>query len=269
MGLAGLAILVLFVGMALFAPLLADPAGLDPVLADGPITAPPSEEYPLGTDDLGRSVLTLVIWGSRESLLVGFLAAVVCMTVGSGLGILAGYRGGAADAFLMRVTDWFLVLPFIPLAVIIAGIFGPSLPVRVLVIGLISWPWTARLVRSQTLSIKERPFIERARGLGATDRTVIRKHVFPNVLPVIFANTILQVALMILATSTLAFLGLGDPLSPSWGTTLENAFAAGAPTLGAWWWIGSPGVCIVLVVLAFTMCGNAIEEIVNPRLRQR
>ena len=268
-GIAGLVILLLFILMAIFAPLLADKSGLDVTQVNGPILAPPSWEYPLGTDDLGRSVLTLVIWGSRISLLVGLLAAVVSMTVGSALGIFAGYRGGAWDALLMRFTDWFLVLPFLPLAVILAGIYGQSLLIIVLVIGLTSWPWTARLVRSQTLSIRERPYIERARGLGAGDAQLIRKHVLPNVLPVIFAQTILSIALMILAESTLSFIGLGDPNRASWGAVLENAFEAGAPTLGAWWWIGAPGLCIVLVVLAFTMCGNAIEEIVNPRLRQR
>jgi peptide/nickel transport system permease protein len=268
-GIAGLVILLLFILMAVFAPLLADKSGLDVTQVNGPILAPPSWEYPLGTDDLGRSVLTLVIWGSRISLLVGFLAAVVSMTVGSALGIFAGYRGGAWDAFLMRFTDWFLVLPFLPLAVILAGIYGQSLLIIVLVIGLTSWPWTARLVRSQTLSIRERPYIERARGLGAGDVQLIRKHVLPNVLPVILAQTILSIAVMILAESTLSFIGLGDPNRASWGAVLENAFEAGAPTLGAWWWIGAPGLCIVLVVLAFTMCGNAIEEIVNPRLRQR
>ena len=144
-------ILLLFIAMAIFAPLLADQSGLDVTQVDGPILAPPSWEYPLGTDDLGRSVLTLVIWGSRISLLVGLLAAVVSMTVGSALGIFAGYRGGAWDAFLMRFTDWFLVLPFLPLAVILAGIYGQSLLIIVMVIGLTSWPWTARLVRSQTL----------------------------------------------------------------------------------------------------------------------
>lgn len=269
MGLVGLAILLLFVAMAVFAPALADRSGLDVTRVEGPILAAPSWAYPLGTDDTGRSVLTLVIWGSRISLLVGLFAAVVSMSVGATIGILAGFRGGIWDSLLMRFTDWFLVLPFLPLAVILAGVLGQSLLVIVMVIGLTSWPWTARLVRSQTLSIRERPYIERARGLGARDRQLVRKHVLPNVLPVIFAQTILSIALMILAESTLSFIGLGDPNRASWGAVLENAFEAGAPTLGAWWWIGAPGACIVLVVLAFTMCGNAIEEIVNPRLRQR
>jgi peptide/nickel transport system permease protein len=269
MGVAGLVILVFFTLVAIFAPLLASSEGLDPTKVDGPILAPPSWEYPLGTDDLGRSVLTLVIWGSRISLLVGLCATVVSMVVGSALGILSGFRGGWTDRVLMRLTDWFLVIPWLALAIILASIFGQSLLIITLVIGLTSWAGTARLVRSQVLSVKERPFVERARGLGASDRQVVVRHVLPNVFPVIFANTILTVALSILAETTLSFLGLGDPLRISWGAILEMAFEAGAATIGAWWWLGSPGVCIVLVVLAFTMCGYALDEILNPRLRKR
>jgi peptide/nickel transport system permease protein len=269
MGIAGLIILVFFTLVAIFAPLLASSEGLDPTKVDGPILAPPSWEYPLGTDDLGRSVLTLTIWGARISLLVGLCATVVSMVVGSSLGILSGYRGGWADRVLMRLTDWFLVIPWLALAIILASIFGQSLLIITLVIGLTSWAGTARLVRSQVLSVKERPFVERARGLGASDRQVVVRHVLPNVFPVIFANTILTVALSILAETTLSFLGLGDPLRISWGAILEMAFEAGASTIGAWWWLGAPGVCIVLVVLAFTMCGYALDEILNPRLRRR
>lgn len=269
MGIAGLVILVVFASVALLAPLLIDRSALDVTEVEGPILAPPSLQYPLGTDDVGRSVLALVVWGSRVSLLIGLLAALVSMVIGSALGILAGFRGGAWDAFLMRFTDWFLVLPFIPLTVTLAAILGSSLFNIVLVLGLTSWPWTARLVRSQTLSVRERPFVERARGLGARDRQLIARHVLPNVFPVIFANAILAVSLAILAESALSFIGLGDPLRVSWGSMLEQAFDAGATTQGAWWWIGAPGVCIVLVVLAFTMCGHALDEVVNPRLRER
>jgi peptide/nickel transport system permease protein len=269
MGVAGLLVLLVFIAMALFAPLLAPREGLDVTKVTAPALAPPSWEYPLGTDDLGRSVLTLVIWGSRISLLVGLLAALVSMVVGSALGIMAGYRGGVIDMVLMRFTDWFLVLPWLALAIVLAALLGQSLFIIIMVIGLTSWPWTARLVRSQTLSIRERPYIERARGLGAGGFKLVGKHVLPNVMPVILAQTILSIAAAILAESTLSFIGLGDPLRPSWGAVLSNANEAGAPTLGAWWWIGAPGVCIVLVVLAFTLCGTALEEIFNPRLRAR
>ncbi len=269
MGIAGVVVLALFVLMALLAPVLSDTARTDVTRVTGPPLVGPSWAYPLGTDNQGRSVLDLVIWGSRISLFVGFLSALVSMLVGASLGILAGYRGGVWDVLLMRFTDWFLVVPWLVLAIVCATIFGQSIWVIIFVIGLTSWPWTARLVRSQTLSVRERPYIERARGLGAGDFHLILKHVLPNVFPVLLAQTILSIALAILSESTLSFIGLGDPARPSWGALLDGAFEAGATTLGAWWWIAAPGLCIVLVVLAFTMCGTALEEILNPRLRQR
>jgi peptide/nickel transport system permease protein len=269
MGLVGLAILIVFVLVALLAPVLVSSDDLDVTKATGPILEAPSMAYPMGTDEAGRSVLSLVVWGSRVSLAIGLLAAAVSMIVGATVGIVAGFRGGRWDAALMRFTDWFLVLPGLPLAIVLAAILGQSMFIIVMVIGLTSWPWTARIVRSQALSVRERAYVERARGLGARDSQLIIKHVLPNLFPVIFANTILSIAAAILAESALSFIGLGDPLRVSWGATLELAFDAGAPTIGAWWWIGFPGACIVLVVLAFTMCGNALEEILNPRLRQR
>jgi peptide/nickel transport system permease protein len=161
------------------------------------------------------------------------------------------------------------VIPWLALAIVLASVLGPSLPTIILVIGLTSWPGTARLVRAQALSVRERPYVERARALGAGDWHMITRHILPNVMPVIFANTILVIAIAILSETALSFLGLGDPTAVSWGSILENAFQAGATTLGAWWWIGSPGVCIVLVVLGFTMCGFAMDDIINPKIRER
>lgn len=268
MGMAGLAILIFFIGMAIFA-VVADPSGADPSQTSGPVLSPPSREYPLGTDDFGLSVLTLVVQGSKISLLVGLTASVISMSIGATVGIVAGYRGGAIDTFLMRVTDFGLVIPWLVLAIVLASIIGQSLGAIILVIGVTSWPATARLVRAQVLSIRERPYIERARALGASNRHMIWHHVLPNSMPVIFANTILTIAIAILSEAALTFLGLGDPTNPSWGSMLDAATEAGATTLGAWWWIGAPGVCITLVVLAFTMCGFAMDEIINPKLRDR
>lgn len=268
MGVAGLIILAFFVGMAIFA-MFADPSGTRITEAKGEPLQPPSLEYPLGTDDQGRSVLTLTIQGAKVSLLVGLSATAITMVIGSVIGIGAGYRGGWVDTVLMRITDWGLVIPWLVLAISLASIFGQSLFIIILVIGLTTWPSTARLVRAQALSVKERPYVERARALGSSSWHLVTRHILPNVTPVILANTVLIVAIAILSETALSFLGLGDPFSISWGQILEQASNAGAATLGAWWWLGAPGVCIVLVVLAFTMIGFALDQIINPRLRDR
>jgi peptide/nickel transport system permease protein len=269
MGLAGLMILTVFTLMALFADVLVPEARLSVTNAPGAPLEPPSAQFWLGTDELGRSVLDLVIQGSQISLLVGFLATAISMVIGSLVGLVAGYFGGWIDVILMRFTDWFLVIPFFPLVIVLAAILGRSLFVIALVIGITTWPATGRVVRAQVLTLKERPYVERARALGASDRQIIGRHILPNVFPLIFANTILVVALAILTEATLSFLGLGDPFSISWGSILESAFAEGAISLGAWWYLVPPGLCIVLVVLGFTMCGYAFDEILDPRLRDR
>ena len=269
MGMAGLAILTVFVVLALFADVLVPEARLSVTEAPGAPLEPPSSRFWLGTDELGRSVLDLVIQGSQISLLVGFLATAISMVIGSLVGISAGYFGGGIGALLMRFTDWFLVIPFLPLAIVLGAILGRSLFVIALVIGLVTWAGTARVVRAQVLALKERPYVERARALGASNRQIIARHILPNVFPLIFANTILVVAVAILTETTLSFLGLGDPFSVSWGSILESAYAEGAISLGAWWYLVPPGVCVVLVVLGFTMCGYAFDEILDPRLRDR
>jgi peptide/nickel transport system permease protein len=269
MGVAGLAILSVFVVLALLADVLVPEARLSVTEAPGAPLQPPSARFWLGTDELGRSVLDLVIQGSQISLLVGFLATAISMLIGALVGIAAGYFEGWIGVALMRFTDWFLVIPFLPLAIVLAAILGRSLFVIALVIGITTWPGTARMVRAQVLTLKERPYVERARALGASSHQIIGRHILPNVFPLIFANTILVVAVAILTETTLSFLGLGDPFSISWGSILESAFAEGAISLGAWWYLVPPGLCIVLVVLGFTMCGYAFDEILDPRLRER
>jgi peptide/nickel transport system permease protein len=266
-GMAGLVVLTVFFLVAIFAPILANPDGLEVTKATGGILEPPSREFILGTDESGRSILTLLIWGSRISLFVGVVATLIAMVIGTVVGLASGFFEGWGAAALFRVTEWFLVIPYLPLALILATILGRSLFTIVLVIGLLSWPATALLIRSQTLSVKERPYLERARVLGANRRQQITRHVLPNVAPMIFANTTLTVAAAILIETTLSFLGLGDPTRVSWGTMLEGAFEVGAMTTGSWWYIVPPGVCVVLVVLGFTLVGQTIEEILNPRLR--
>jgi peptide/nickel transport system permease protein len=269
-GVAGLFILAFFVLLAVFGPLLVDQQQLDPATATGPILHPPTVGYPLGTDNFGRSVLDLVIAGARVSLLVGFAATLGAMIIGASVGITAGYFGGTkVDTVLNAVTNWFLVLPWIVLAIVLASILGPTLLNIIIVIAITSWAGTARLVRSQALTVRERPYVERARALGSGHWHLVTRHILPNVFPVLFANAILTVALSILSETTLSILGLGDPGSVSWGQTIEAAFTHGAMTAGYWWWLIPPGVAIVMVTLSFTMCGYALDEILNPRLRTR
>ncbi|MGA0946761.1 MAG: ABC transporter permease, partial [Candidatus Nanopelagicales bacterium] len=163
------------------------------------------------------------------------------------------------------VTDWFLVIPFLPLAIVLATVLGPSTLNLIIVIGITSWAGTARLIRAQTLSIEGRPYIERSKALGAGNWHQMTRHVLPNVFPLVLANTTLTVAIVILSETTLSFLGLGDPLAPSWGAILDRAFSTGAVSQGAWWYVLPPGICVVLVVLSFTLVGRAMERIVDPR----
>jgi peptide/nickel transport system permease protein len=268
-GMVGLVMMLIFIVMAVFSPLLVDADRLSVSTPPGRPFQPPSGQFWLGTDNWGRSVLDLIIRGSRVSLIVGFSATVVTMVLGAGIGIWGAYYGRRIDSVLNGITNWFLVLPWVPLAIVLTAILGPTLQNIILVIGLTSWAGTARLVRAQTLSVKERPYIERARALGSGDWHLVSRHILPNVFPVIFANTVLTVALSILAETTLSLLGLGDPNSVSWGTIINDSFESGAITAGFWWWLIPPGVMIVLVTLAFTMCGYALDEVLNPRLRER
>ena len=203
-GMIGLVVLVAVVLMALAAPLLADESGLRAVNATGnPTFASPSEFGPLGTDDLGRSVMTQFIWGSRISLLVGLAATLLAMLIGSAVGIAAGFFGGWISSVLMRITEWFLVIPFLPLAIALAAILGPSIRNIIIVIGITSWPSTTRLIHAQVLTLKERSYVDRSRALGASDWHVMTRHIVPNVFPLILANTTLTVPIVILSEATL------------------------------------------------------------------
>jgi peptide/nickel transport system permease protein len=228
---------------------------------------PPSSEHWLGTDELGRDIFRATLSGARVSLLIGLLATAISIIIGAIVGLIAGYYQGFWGNLLMRITDFFLVLPTLPLVIVLAVMFGQSFAIIILVIGLTSWPSTARITRSQVLSLRERQFVERVRSFGANDLRIIVVHILPNVVPLIFANTVLVIAGSILSEATLAFLGLGDPVRVSWGTMLHYAFEAGAAGRGAWWYLIPPGFGIVAIVLAFTLTGHALDRILNPRLR--
>ncbi len=276
-GMVGLGILVVFLLMALFAPFLADHALLDPnaqLVQNGQLLGPfhpPTAYYYawFGTDNTGQSVLAEVIWSARISLTVGLLAAFMSTVLGAGIGIYAGYFGGWQGETGMRLTDVFLVIPWLPLAMVLVAAWGQNFWLIILIIGITSWPGTARVIRADTLRVRELPYIERAKAIGSGSWHTMQKHVLPNVMPLVFANLVLVVAIAILSETTLSFLGLGDPLNFSWGTMLHYAWVSGAAGLPAWWYLLPPGICIILVVLAFTFIGTAYDEVLDPKLRKR
>ncbi len=233
----------------------------------GSLMQGPSRADWFGTTELGQNVFREFLVGGRISLYVGVSATLIAIVLGAGLGLVSGYYAGWRDTVLMRFTDFFLVLPTLPLIIVLAALFGQSVIITSLVIGLTSWPQTARIIRSQVLSLRERPLVQRIRSLGARDSRIMFRHILPNVAPLIFANLALVLSGAILAQAALAFLGLGDPVQVSWGTMLHNAFDAGAMSLGAWWYFIPPGVGIVAMTLGFALIGNSMERVLNPRLK--
>ncbi|HEX9122145.1 MAG TPA: ABC transporter permease [Actinomycetota bacterium] len=260
----GLAVLLAFVAIAILAPWI-EP--FDVHTRVGPVYAPPSRAHPLGLDDGGIDMVSLLIQGGRISLIVGFAATLVAMVIGGGIGIVAGYFGGWVEVVLMRITDYFLVIPDLPLAIIVAAVWGASLTHLIFVIALLLWTTTARIVRAQVKSVRERVYVERARSLGASNARIIFRHVLPQIGPLLIANTVLTVAVAIFDETALAFLGLGDPTRITWGNIIEFAFLRTAISSGAWWAVIPPGLCVALVIMGCFWLGQAIEDALNPRLK--
>jgi peptide/nickel transport system permease protein len=265
----GAGLLLVIIALALLAPLIMPIDRLDVTKVTANANESPSGGHWLGTDASGRDVLGVLLWGSRASLLVGFSATAVAMIIGTTFGMAAGHFTGLTRSVLLRIIDFFLVVPSLVLAIVLSTVLSRGLTTIIIAIGVTSWAQTARVVRAQTLTIETRPYIERARALGAGDGRILRRHVFPAVLPLVMANTTLAVGSAIIAESTLAFLGLGDPTTFSWGSMLKTALDTGAATAGYWWFVLSPGVAIVIVVLCFTLVGRALESVLNPTLRAR
>jgi peptide/nickel transport system permease protein len=269
-GLVGLVVLGVFGLIAVFAPFFADRSDTVPInTISNPERDPPSFEFPLGTDDKGRSMIALLIWGARTSLVVGLVAATLSIAIGAVIGVASGYFGGWIDEVLTRIEEAFLVIPTIPLAIVMVAVLNRDLSTIIFVIGITSWAGSARLIRAQTLTVKERLYVDRARALGAGNWHIVSRHLLPNVMPIILANLTLTVPSAILSEATLSFLGIGPFEGISWGKTLQAAATASAVKLGNWWFFLPAGLAITIVVLAFTMVGNAIEQVLNPKLRER
>ena len=266
-GFIGLVMLAVIVLLALFAPFIATHDSSSSASAEiGDIYNPPSAEHWLGTDDAGQDVFSNFIFGARISLIVGFFAAFISLIIGGMLGLVAGFFGGRVDNVIMRFTDIMLVIPDLPLIVVIVALTKPSLLNIIFVIGLLGWTTTARVVRSQTLAVKSRKFVLRARAIGAGRRHIITNHILPLVMPILVVQAVLVVSSAILSESALSFLGLGDPSALSWGQMLNYAFGRGAMSIGAWWALFVPGFGIVWVVLGLTLLGQGLEQVLNPRL---
>jgi peptide/nickel transport system permease protein len=263
----GLIMLIFVIFMAIFASELApyNPDDRVRVTLDT-VLAPPSSEHLLGTDDVAKDVLSQLIYGARISLLVGFAGSLMSVFIGTAVGLISGYFGGRIDTFLMRFVDFLMVIPSLPLMMVLISIWGRGIFKIILVIGLLYWTYTARLVRAQVLSIRTRPFVIRAQAIGASNQRIVVRHILPQVIPLIIAQGVLAVSNAIISEAVLSFLGLGDPTQVSWGMMLNFAFER-AISRQAWWFLLPPGFAIVFVSLSVIMIGTALEEIINPRLK--
>jgi peptide/nickel transport system permease protein len=260
----GLGLIAFFVILAIIAPLISPYSSSAQSCA---VYAPPSIHHWLGCDDGGIDMLSELMQGGRISLVVGFAATLVAMVIGGGVGILSGYFGGWTDIALMRITDYLLVIPDLVFAMVIADIWGPSLFHVIMVIGILEWTSTARVIRAQVMSLKERVYVKRAKAIGSGHARIIAKHILPQVGPLLIANTVLTVAIAIYLETALAFLNLEDPTATTWGTILEHAFQRTAVSSGAWWAIVPDGIAIGLLVVGCFLFGQAIEDALNPRLK--
>jgi len=269
MAMLGLIMLVVMLVLATFANYLApyDPKSYEGIGASD-VYNPPSAQHWLGTDDAGKDVLSSFMYGARNSMIVGFFAAFIAMVIGGVIGILAGFYGGRTENILMRLTDMMLVIPDLPLIIIIVALTRQSLFNIIFVIGIFGWTTTARVVRSQTLAVKSRKFVLRARAIGGGNWHIIRRHILPLVLPLLIVNAILVISNAILYESTLSFFGLNDPSAISWGQMLNYAFLRSAMSTNAWWALLVPGIGILWVVLGLTLFGQGLEQVLNPRLEE-
>jgi ABC-type dipeptide/oligopeptide/nickel transport system permease subunit len=265
-GIVGLILLAALVAAGVFAPRIAP---YPPDQTTGAPFTPPSRAHLLGTNDVGQDILSELVFGVRISLTIGFLAAVLAISIGTLVGVVAGYFGGWVDASLMRLVDVVLVVPFLPLMILLAAYLGPSFWNIILVIGVLVWARPARVIRSQVLSLRRLDFVDAALALGATTRRLLVRHIVPGVLSLALAQFILAAGTAILIEASLSFLGLGDPTAKSWGSILYYAQVRSAFLSGAWkWWVLPPGLLITSAVIGFAFTGFALEEVLNPRLRR-
>jgi peptide/nickel transport system permease protein len=268
LGKIGFIILTAMIIIAIFAPIIS-PHGPNEVLRheDGSLKRmePPSWENPFGTTTFGKDILSQTIWGTRLTLKIGALAAILCVLIGTNVGLIAGFYGGRIDNILMRLTDIAYALPFLPTAIVLVSILGTSEWIIILVIALLLWRTTARTIRSNVLSLKTRPFVEAARCAGASNFRLMYREILPNILPLVFLFTAFSICWAVIAEVSLSFLGFGDPSKISWGQIIFLAYAGQVMRI-AWWWFIPPGIAITLFVASCFYIGHSYEKVTNPRL---
>jgi peptide/nickel transport system permease protein len=259
--LVGLAVILFFVGIALAAPLVSP---YDPIATDWlAVRKAPSLRHLFGTDEIGRDVLSRVIWGTRASLLAGLVSVSIALALGMPLGLVSGYQGGIVDGVAMRMIDAMLAIPFLILAIALAAFLGPNLTNAMIAIGVSQMPVFARLTRAQVLTAKHEDYVEAARALGNPDRRILLRHILPNISAPILVQATLAIAMAIIAEASLSFLGLGQqPPAPSWGSMLNTAknFLSQAPWMAVW-----PGLAIFSLVLSFNLLGDGLRDALDPR----
>ncbi len=270
LGAIGLVLVAFFILMAILAPVVA-PYGPFDVAYNPDKTvvrlSPPTLKNLLGTTNQGMDVFSQLLHGSRIALLVGILSAIGSALIGTAVGLFSGYYGGWVDQILMRLTDIAFGIPFLPFALLAISLSHPSLYLIILLIIFFLWRTTARVIRSQVLSLKERPFIWAARAAGVSNLRILLFHIGPNVLPFSFLYMAIGISVGVMTEASLSFLGFGDPHVMSWGQMLNFSFNAGAMR-NAWWWVLPPGLCLSLFVTSAFMITRAYEEMINPRLRE-
>ncbi|HKV46167.1 MAG TPA: ABC transporter permease [bacterium] len=269
--LAGACLYALFIAVALAAPLLSPYDPQQTVMQGDQLMAnqPPGRTFLLGTTNVGRDIFTQLVYGARPALTVGFVAAFFVALIGTVAGIVAGFYGGWIDAVLMRLADVAFGIPFLPLVIVLVAFLGPSLWNIVLTMALLLWKDTARVVRAQVLTLRERGFVEAARVLGSSPRRLMLVHIAPNVLPIALLYGSLAVGWAILTEAAVSFLGFGDPSRISWGYMLQDAYISQALSSGQFNWFVPPGICIMLVVMAGYFISRGYEELLFPRLRRQ
>ena len=269
---AGVLIYVLFAAVALFADQLASADPMEILFTPaGKVAAnlPPGAGFPLGTTNLGRDVYSQLVYGTRSALAVGLSAAIIVAIVGTFVGLVAGYFGGTVDSLLMRIADMALSLPFLPFVIVLTGFLGASTSNIVFAVAVLLWPNSARIIRSQVLTLRERTYVEAARVTGASAWRILFVHIAPNILPLSFVYAAIAIGWAIITEASVSFLGFGDPDNVSWGMMLQDAFSSQALSRGQYAWFVPPGVCIILIVVAGFFISRGYEEVFMPRLRGR